>query len=178
MWGPWAQAGAGGAGTKTAPSLHGGNFGWDASIVGPWPWFWRTDVSAGAAGDVIGIWARGNQRNYMGFGAQPGGGWSLVLAPNTSGLIIQANAGWGYSDLATSPYVYNTAAWYYLELTYVTAANVTGRLYDAGMVLQTSVNTSPAGLAPGGLCFRSYCTTVCYFDDFCRGDQHFSCCSE
>lgn len=165
MWAPWLQAGAGGAGAKTAPALYTGAFGWEAQTAGPWPWHYRTDVVLGNAGNVLGAWAKGNQRNYLGFGATGGGCWSLVLAPNTSGLIIQSNAGWGYSDLATSAYAYNTANWYYLEVTWNTSTNVTGRLYNSAMVLQTSVNLNIPTLVPAGVAFRSYCTTVCYFDD-------------
>ncbi|MBK9285138.1 MAG: T9SS type A sorting domain-containing protein [Sphingobacteriaceae bacterium] len=164
-WSPWLIGSGTNNGTKAAAAAYSGAFGWQAATSG-YPWFYRTDVSIGNPGDVLGVWAKGNQRNYMGFGATGGGGWSLVLAPNTSGLIIQANAGWGYTDLATTPYTYNTANWYYLELTWNTTTNVTGRLYDNAMVLQATVNTNIATLVPNGISFRSYCTTICYFDDF------------
>jgi len=163
-WSPWVQASAGSIGTKNAIAAHTGSFGYSGSTAS-YPWFRRSDYTFGNAGDVLSGWAKGNQRNYLGFGSSGGGCWSFVLAPNTSQLIIQSNSGWGYSNTVAVPYTYNTSAWYFLELTFNSSTSVTGRLYDAGMVFQTSVTSTPAGLTAGGPAMRIYCSTAGYFDD-------------
>jgi hypothetical protein len=163
-WAPWQIGFAGTIGTKATAAAYSGSFGLSGSTAGQ-PWYYRTDVATGVAGNVLGAWVRGDQRNYFGFGATSGGGWSLVLAPNTSQLIIQQNASWGYADLVAAPVTINTAAWYYLQLTYNTTSNVTGRLFNSAMVQQASVTVSPGGLTNGGISLRIYCSATGYFDN-------------
>jgi len=163
-WSPWVQASAGNIGTQAAIAAYSGSFGYSGSTTS-YPWFRRNDYIFGNTGDVLSAWVKGNQRNYLGFGSSTTGAWSFVLAPNTSQLIIQSNSGWGYSNTVATSYTYNTSAWYFLELTFNSPTSVTGRLYNASMVLQASVTTSPVGLTAGGIAMRVYCTTAGYFDD-------------
>ena len=90
-------------------------------------WIYRDDAGAQvAAGDTLTVWVRftgsATGRAYFGFGAGPNGTLSLVAAPNTNQLILQSNAGYGYTDLADVNQTWTANQWYKLEVDWSTTA--------------------------------------------------------
>jgi hypothetical protein len=151
---PWAYAEVGSTGgSTTAGCAHDGAQG----LSDP-DWAVRTDVTVGSNGQRISLWTRqGTGRIYLGFGATLTGAWSLVAAPNTSSLIIQQNASWGFADLASSAFTYTANRWYRLEVQFGNAGMVTGVLYDMdGTTQLATVSATLAGFAPGGIALRGF----------------------
>lgn len=69
-------------------------------------WMYRNDAAVRVQqGNVISAWvqasALGTGRTYIGFGASSGGALSMVMGDNTSTLILQNNAAYGFNQLAS-----------------------------------------------------------------------------
>ncbi|MBW7845407.1 MAG: hypothetical protein H3C45_07130, partial [Bacteroidia bacterium] len=154
VWSPWVMAVAG-TSVKSATAAHSGSYG--LSATGDWSY--RTDVTIGTPGQKLTWWFRfqGTGRLYFGFGASSSGCYGLLAAANTSTLLFQNNASWGYTDLTSVPQTWALNTWYKLELTFNTTTNVTGRLYatDGTTLLNTITLTIP-GLVPGGIAVRGF----------------------
>lgn len=148
---PWVSVAGGGA--SSTACAHDGSRG----LQDP-GWHYRTDVTVGAAGDRLSAWVRftGSGRVYLGFGASASGAWSLVAAPNTSGLIFQRNASWAYADLATTSFSWSLNTWYRVEVQFNSATSVTGRVYDAAGSQRASVTTTLSGFTRGGVALRAF----------------------
>ncbi len=151
-WSPWVQVFPV-SGLISAGCAHDGAQG----ISDP-EWHYRTDVTIGNPGEKLSLWIKpGSGRIYMGFGATAGGAWSLVAGANTNELIIQENAGYGFSPLASVPQVWTFGTWYKLEITFEEGAAVTGRLYASdGTTLLNTVAATLSGFLPGGVAIRSF----------------------
>ncbi len=163
-WAPWQVETAGG--NKVTTPVHNGTY----SIENP-DWHYRTDVTYGNTGDDISMWvyfdAAGTGRTYWGFGASAAGCHSLVVANNTSELILQENNGYGYTDIAQIPFTYQGSQWYRAELIWNSATNVTANLYDSdGTTLLTNFSATLPNLVPGGFALRSF--GGAYMDDLGR----------
>ncbi len=158
-WSPWVSQ-AGGGTLVTSP-VHSGS----QSLLNP-GWHYRTDVTVGNAGDKLEGWAYpgGSGRFYMGFAASAAGCFSLLLAPNTSNLVVQQNSGFGYLDVAATPFTYTLNQWYKLEVEFVSSTSITGRLYDStGTTVLATVNYTAASSLVGGVAIRSFSNV--YIDD-------------
>ena len=124
-------------------------------------WIYRTDANAVVKqGDTVSVWLKfsgaANGRAYFGFGASAGGTLSLVAAPNTNQLILQNNAGWGFTNLAAVSQTYVANHWYRLEVAWGTSGKIIGRLYDSnGTTLLKSVTATTTAITSGGIAFRS-----------------------
>jgi len=166
-WTPWTTADTGTAFNINGASARSGSYG-ASSSSGTSPWYYRTTPSVGGtAGAKIEIWCRtgGSGRVYMGYGASASGCFSLVFAPNTSNLIIQQNASYGFSDVASSSFTYSTGVWYRMELEWITANQVTGRLYlGTSTTASVSVTYNHATPQSGGVALRAFGPQD--FDDF------------
>lgn len=99
----------------------------------------------------------------------PHGGYSLLLAPNTTSFLIQQNAAWGYVDLISSAQSYNFNQWYKAEVVFNTSTNISCYLYgpDGITIVNSILNYSVAGLTPGGLSLRGFGGVV--VDEFRAG---------
>jgi hypothetical protein len=152
---PWSYV-AGGAmmgGTKTT-CAHAGSYG----LSDP-DWFERTDVTIGAPGDVLSVWVQpGSGRFYMSFGATATGGYTIVLAPNTSSFEFMSNEPYSaYSDLMSVGETYTTGMWYRVEVTFNAGNMLVGKLYGSdGTTVISTINQTIAGLVPGGVAIRSF----------------------
>jgi hypothetical protein len=150
----WTAFAAGG--TVTAAAAHDGAFG----LNDP-GWHYNTTTTFGAVGDKISVWGRPNGstgRIYFGFSASSAGAKSLLLAPNTNTLTIQENVGYGFADVASVPQTYTIGSWYKLEVEYLPANAIIGRLFGAdGTTLINSVSHTFATPPPiGGIAVRSF----------------------
>jgi len=151
-WSPWVPA-LFASGVISAGCAHDG-----AQGISEPEWHYRTDVAIGNPDEKLSLWVKpGFGRLYMGFGASAGGAWSLVAGANTGQLIIQENAGYGFSNLASVPQVWTEGTWYKLEITFEEGAAVTGRLYASdGTTLLNTVTATLSGFLPGGVAIRSF----------------------
>ncbi|MCF8427233.1 MAG: DUF5011 domain-containing protein [Bacteroidia bacterium] len=163
---PWTNAAAGTSTIVTSPVKSGSKA---LSCGGDWAY--RTDITVGTAGQKISWWVNFSAagRAYLGFGASSGGGYSLLLAPNTTTFLIQQNASWGYADLISSPQSYTYNQWYRAEVVFNTTTNISCYLYAAdGITLVNSiVSYTIGGLTPGGLSLRGFGGAV--VDEFRAG---------
>ena len=99
----WYVAGGSINAFRATYAAHDGTYGLDMRNGNGW--IYRTDAAAQVkAGDTLSVWVQfagsANGRAYFGFGASSAGTLSLVAAPNTGQLILQSNAGFGFTDLA------------------------------------------------------------------------------
>lgn len=162
---PWVVNAAGGM-IVTTPTRPGGG----TRVLQDPGWHYRTDVSTGTVGDRLEAWVRssGSGRVYLGFGASAGGCRSVVFAPNTNGLLIQENTGYGYTDRASATVTYAANTWYRLEAAFLAGNQVRATVYNtAGGVVATTTFTFPSP-STGGVALRSFNTM--YTDDIqlCR----------
>jgi hypothetical protein len=124
-------------------------------------WIYRTDSAVqNKAGDTLSVWlwmdSNADGRAYFGFGASSGGALSLVAAPNTGQLILQSNAGWGFTDLAAVSQTYQANSWYRLEVNWGTSGKIVGKLYGSdGTTLINQVSTTVTSVTSGGIAFRA-----------------------
>ncbi|MBN1770549.1 MAG: putative metal-binding motif-containing protein [Deltaproteobacteria bacterium] len=147
----WVSVAAGGA--LSSAYAHDGSYG----LRDP-DWHYRTATTVGNAGDRLFVWTRpGTGRTYFGFGANSTGAYSIILAPNTTELLLQQNSGWGYTNLTSTPCTFSTGVWYKLEVEFVSTTSIVARVYESnGTTVRCSLSRSIAGLAPAGIALRSF----------------------
>ncbi|MDZ4668237.1 MAG: hypothetical protein SGJ00_10155, partial [bacterium] len=152
---PWVNAVAGTSTIVTTPVYSG-----TKALSCGGDWAYRTDITVGNAGDKISWWVNfsGNGRAYLGFGASASGGYSLLLAPNTTTFLIQQNTSWGYLDVSSVPQSYTLNQWYRAEVVFNTSSNISCFLYgpNGTTVVNSILNYTVAGLTPGGLSLRGF----------------------
>jgi hypothetical protein len=143
-------------------------------------WLIRNDPSAQVhVGDTLSVWVQlaavADGRAYLGFDAKDngaahspltdGGMLSVVMAANTSQLLIQNNAGFNEpvssatSAVAAVSQTYQPDQWYRLEATWGAGGAITGRLYDSdGVTLLNTVSgtTTAPFSSGGGYAFRAF----------------------
>jgi uncharacterized membrane protein YiaA len=163
---PWVSVEGGG--TASTGFIHDG-----ASGIQDPGWYYRTDVSIGSAGDAVSAWVRpgsGTGRAYIGFAAAAGGAWSVVLAPNTSQLVIQHDAPYGtYTDVASGDQTWLPGKWYKVSIVFNSPSSVTANLYDSdGITLLNSLSYGGITGAPGGVALRAFGS--CSIDTLQRGN--------
>lgn len=153
----WVGTG-GNAPVVSAASAFQGSFGAKGALSNP-RWNYRTDAEAIITeGSVLSAWARPDSsgRFYLGFGANAGGANSFVLASNTSQLLFQTNEGYGYLNVAATPFSFTLGQWYLMTVTF--GDSVVGRLYGSdGTTLLSQLTAS--GLTRGvggGVAVRSF----------------------
>jgi hypothetical protein len=129
-------------------------------------WIFRDDSAAQVkAGDTVSVWLRfsglNGARAYFGFGASGTGTLSLVAAPNSGQLILQSNAGYGYTNLAAVNQSYQSNHWYRMEVDWGTSGTIVGKLFDSnGTTLLGSVTASTTAITSGGVAFRGIGSTI------------------
>jgi hypothetical protein len=144
--------------TSTA-AAHDGTYGFDD--VGDGDWYFRTDAAAQInPGDPVSVWVKfagaADGRAYFGFGTGGNGTLSVVLAPNSGQLLIQNNAGFGYTDLAAVRQSYVANQWYRVEVSWGTSGTVVTKLFSAnGQTLLNTVTAATGDVTPGGFAFRA-----------------------
>jgi hypothetical protein len=112
-------------------------------------------------GDVISAWVQASGsvggRAYFGFGATAAGTLSIVMAPNTSTLIIQRNAAFGFLDLGSSPQSWIGGKWYRMEVNWHADGTIVGNLFDSdGTTLLNTVVAADNTVVSGGIAFRGF----------------------
>ena len=131
-----------------------------SSAAGTSPWYYRTTpVVGGTAGHKLSCWVMPTStagRTYVGFGATASGCYSVILAPNTSQLLLQSNASWGFSDLASVSWTYTASTWYKIEIEWTSTTAVICRLYNSSSTLLTSVSHNLGSVVSGGVALRSF----------------------
>jgi hypothetical protein len=152
---PGWTLGSGGGGSVSAAHAHDGSFG----LVDP-GWYYQATPTFGDPGDVLSAWIRpatsSSGRTYFGFGATSAGAHTFVLAPNTGDFRFQDNVGWSFMELTTMPFTYTAGKWYFVEVEFLTATSVEGRVYDSdGTTLLGSITQTYASLT-GGVAIRSF----------------------
>lgn len=144
--------------TSTA-AAHDGTAGFDD--VGDGDWYFRTDAAAQVnPGDTVSVWVKfagaADGRAYFGFGTGTGGTLSVVLAPNTGQLLIQNNAGFGFTDLAAVPQSFAANQWYRVEVDWGTSGAVTAKLFaGSSQTPLNAVSAATGDITPGGFAFRA-----------------------
>jgi hypothetical protein len=140
-------------------------------------WIIREDSgSTVQEGDTVSVWAQfagvADGRAYLGFDSHDiapahatlstGGTLAVVMAANTSELLIQKDAGSNgvasFNNIASTPQTYLPDHWYRLEATWGTGGNITATLYDSDgtTVLSTVSGTTTAPFpSGGGIAFRA-----------------------
>ncbi len=102
------------------------------------------------------LYGAANGRAYLGFGSSANGTLSLVAAPNTNQLLLQSNAGYGFTTLGAVSQSYQANHWYRLEVAWGTSGAIVGRLYDSdGKTLLNTVTASTTAITSGGIAFRA-----------------------
>src|SRR5262249_7624991 len=140
-------------------AAHDGTYGLD--MYNGTDWIYRNDAGAQVkAGDTLSLWVNfsgsADGRAYFGFGASASGTLSLVAAPNTGQLILQSNAGYGFTDLAAVSQSYQANHWYRLEVDWGISGTITGKLFDSnGSTLLSSVTAKTTAIMSGGIAFRA-----------------------
>ncbi|MDB5307817.1 MAG: hypothetical protein JWO38_2019 [Gemmataceae bacterium] len=140
-------------------AAHDGTYGFDD--VGDGDWYFRTDAAAQVRpGDTVSAWVKfagaADGRAYFGFGTGFTGTLSVVLAPNSGELLIQNNAGFGFTNLASVGQTYAANQWYRVEIDWGTSGKVVAQLFGGnGQTLLNTVTATPGGVTPGGFAFRA-----------------------
>jgi subtilase family serine protease len=152
------------SGTTATYAAHDGNSGlvlFPASFFFSPGWIYRSDAAAQVQqGETLSAWVQIvgslNNRVYFGFGASASGTLSLVAAPNTGQLILQANPGYGFANLAAVSQSYQLNHWYRFEVAWGTGGAITGRLFDSnGTTLLNTVQATYNNVTSGGIAFRA-----------------------
>ncbi len=156
----------------TTAAAHDGTYGLEIrGVGGNEGWILRDDAQVhNQQGDVISYWVHTNAaatgRCYNGFGASLSGCYSMVIAPNTAQFVIQANAGFGYTDLAAVGQSWQASKWYRLELDWATGGHMTASLYDSdGTTLLNTVSAVDNTFTGGGLAFRGFDAGIPWYVD-------------
>jgi hypothetical protein len=156
----WNFAGANSiSASRTTAAAHDGTYGLDDSNGNDW--IYRTaSADQVSAGQTVSVWLKfagsADGRAYFGFGASNGGTLSVVAAPNTNQLILQSNAGYGFTDLASVPATYQANQWYRVEVDWSTTDAIVAKIYAAdGTTLLYSVSARTTSITSGGIAFRA-----------------------
>jgi hypothetical protein len=125
-------------------------------------WYYRSDAPGQVKpGDSLSVWVQLNGaadgRAYFGFGSTKNGTFSAVLAPNTSQMMIQNNAGYtNYTVLASVKQTFSFNTWYRLQVDWGTSGKVVVSLYGSdGTTFVNSVTASTHDVTPGDFSFRA-----------------------
>lgn len=124
-------------------------------------WIYRNDAAVQVKqGDTLSVWLNfagaADGRAYFGFGAGSAGTLSLVAAPNTGQLLLQSNAGWGFTNLGAVAQTWQPNHWYRLEVDWGASGAIVGKLFDSNSVtLLNTVTASATGITSGGIAFRA-----------------------
>jgi hypothetical protein len=124
-------------------------------------WIYRNDSAVQVKqGDTISVWLQmagtADGRAYFGFGAGPTGTLSLVAAPNTGQLLIQNNAGYGFTTIGSASETWQPNHWYRLEVDWGTSGTIIGKVFDSnGTTLLQTVTASTTVITSGGIAFRA-----------------------
>lgn len=159
-WGSgWTNV-AGAQATVTGSAAHDGAYGVSFQSTSDTGWA-ANDALTAAIGDAISLWvqptASSYGRLYLGIGDSTAGRDSLVVASNTGQLIFQNNAGNSYTNVATASQAYQGGAWYRIELDWVSASDLVGKLFDSNGALLNSVTQTSQIETPGtGLALRGF----------------------
>jgi hypothetical protein len=152
----------------TNVAAHDGNFGAQATTAGEW--IFRNDAGVTVSqGDQLSVWMQpngaANGRSYFGFGADPTGTLSVVLAGNISAFIIQRNAGFGFLEIGNVPQSYTANTWYRVGVDWGVGGSITARLFASdGTTLLNTVSATDTSRTTGGIAFRGFNTGQTYFD--------------
>jgi hypothetical protein len=163
----WNVVGNGLTAYRSTAAAHDGTYGLD--MYNGSDWIYRSDSAAQVkAGDTISVWLKfsgsADGRAYFAFGSSASGTLSLVAAPNTGQLILQNNAGYGFTDMADVNQTYQANQWYRLEVDWSTSGAIIGKLFASnGTTLLNTVSASTTTIMSGGFGFRAIGSDK-YFD--------------
>lgn len=157
IWAPWQDC------TLPKSSLsrgaaHSGNLGLNCLD----DCFRRTDISIGYPKQVISCWVRFQRKTnaYLGFGIdsiENENAYFLCVAPEKNTLDFRRSPDYTYPFLKSVSTNYKMNVWYFVELTYNTKTNVTGKLYASnGKTLLNSLTIELPDLSPGGVSFKGH----------------------
>lgn len=146
-------------GYRSAVAAHDGALGFVQRNSSEW--IYRTDSAVqNNPGDSVSVWLQfassANGRAYFGFGSSSQGTLSLVAAPNTNQLILQANVGFGFVNLAAVSQSFSANHWYKLQVNWGASGRITGVLLDSdGATPINSVAATVTGWSGGGIALRA-----------------------
>lgn len=144
----------------TTAARHDGTYG--LQLGSTTEWMYRNDgIVHVQQGDTISVFVQAagdpTGRAYFGFGSSATGTLSIVLAGNSGQLLLQNNAGYGYTDLASAPQAWLANHWYRLEISWQVGGTIVGRLFDSdGTSLLNTVTATDNTITSGGLSFRGF----------------------
>jgi hypothetical protein len=148
-------------------AAHDGTYGLDNTSGNDW--IYRNDAAAQVKqGDSISAWVKfanyADGRAYFGFGASATGTLSVVLAPNTSQLILLDDSGYNYANLNRVTQYYQPNQWYRVQVDWGGSGTITARLFDSNGTTQlNSVTAVDRTITSGGIAFRAFGSDK-YFD--------------
>ena len=145
-------------------------------ISGSTPWLVRADATT-SPGNTYTCFIQSTGalgRTYIGVSASAAGTWSMVAASNTSELLLQENAGFGFNDIAATPFSYQPNLWYQIELEWTENGDMTVRLWDEQHVnlLAETPTVLAVTTTPGGLALRGFDVGDAYVDTVSAGKTH------
>lgn len=159
-WGSgWANV-SGAQATVTGSAAHDGAYGVSFPAASGIDWT-ANDTLTATIGDAISLWvqptALSDGRLYLGIGDGAGGRDSLVVANNTDQFLFQNNAGSNFTNVTTASQAYQDGAWYRIELDWVSASDLVGKLFDSSGTLLNSITQTTGIETPGtGLALRGF----------------------
>jgi hypothetical protein len=137
----------------------------DFSLVDP-NWHWSPGIGSATPGTIISGTLKPGERAYIGFDSSAGGTKSLVVAPNTGDIRFQDNPDYGYTELNIVPVDLDEAGWYTVEIEFLDANRVEGRVFTAAGEPVASIEQDYAaygGIRDGSLALRGF--GGAYFDE-------------
>jgi hypothetical protein len=125
-------------------------------------WIYRGDMVT-HQGQTITCWVEfpnaATGRAYFGFGSSANGTYSVVLAPNTSQLLVQYNSGFisSAANLAAATQFYQASHWYQVRVIWANGGGITAQLYDSdgATLLSSTPQITDTRVASGGIAFLS-----------------------
>jgi hypothetical protein len=145
----------------TAAAAHDGPFGLQVGNVGGW--IYRNDAAVQVSqGEEISVWVQSvgdtSRRAYFGFGSSSTGTLSMVMAGNTSQLLLQDNPGYSnFNQIGSVSQTWQANHWYLFDIQWGVGGNITGRLYDSdGVTLLNTVTATDNSITSGGIAFRGF----------------------
>jgi hypothetical protein len=148
----WIVQAAGGS--VGASYAHDGSYG----LFDP-DWHYNLDTTVGNPGDILSAWIRpdASGRLYFGFGASASGAKSVIIAPNTTELLVQDNNGWGYSDVASTSTGWTYGDWYWLTVEFLGGNEIRGTAYlDDQVTVYATVTHTFSSSVVGGVAIRGF----------------------
>ncbi|MEN6308293.1 MAG: Ig-like domain-containing protein, partial [Anaerohalosphaeraceae bacterium] len=141
-------------------AAHDGLYGLQANYS---PWIYRNDPQVHLEqGNRVSVWVRSDGeptgRAFFGFGASESGTLSVIMAPNTSQLVLfQCNLENSYKVLGAVSQKWLPNHWYRIDIIWEIGGDIMAYLYDSdGITLLNTVVGNDVTITSGGIAFRAF----------------------